>query len=88
MSLARRTDIDTSHAAAASVVDSLNRLQADVLDVFRMNGSMTDKTLNACFDGFDYAESTVRKRRSELTALGLIKDTGERDGRHAVWALA
>lgn len=84
MELARHDDIDTSQKAAACL--NLNELQSDVLDAFRKLGEMTDKTLNGLYDG--YSESTVRKRRSELTALGLIKDTGRREGRHAVWELA
>lgn len=88
MSLARNTNIDTSHTAAASVQSQLNTIQREVLDAFKKLGSMTDKTLNGLFSEDGYAESTVRKRRSELTALGYLKDSGERDGRHAVWELA
>lgn len=85
MELARHNDPSTSHAAGASIEAQLTTLQGEVLDTFKKLGSMTDKTLNDLFEG--YAESTVRKRRSELTALGFIKDSGERDGRHAVWEL-
>lgn len=90
MSLARNTDPTTSRDAAASVEGQLNTIQRDVLDAFKKHGSMTDAQLNKLFDdnGHNYAESTVRKRRSELTQLGLIKGTGERVGRHEVYELA
>lgn len=88
MELARHTDIDTSHSAGRSIEQTLKPLQKEVLRVFRELGDMTDPTLNDLFSDEGYAESTVRKRRSELTALGLIKDTGRRDGRHAIWQLA
>lgn len=86
MELARHDDIDTSQNAPKNL--NLNWLQRDVLEAFKKLGSMTDKTLNELFSDENYSESTVRKRRSELTALGLIKDTGRREGRHAVWTLA
>lgn len=88
MELARHNDTDTSHKAAASVQSQLHTIQREVLDAFNKLGSMTDKTLNGLFSEKNYAESTVRKRRSELTALGYLKDSGVRDGRHAVWELA
>lgn len=85
MNLTRHDDIDTSHAAAASVAGQLTDMQSEVLRCFKELGSMTDKTLNELFSDENYAESTVRKRRSELTALGFLKDSGTREGRHAVW---
>lgn len=88
MNLARNTDIDTSHAAAASVEAQLTNLQSDVLDAFIQHGSLTDLRLNELFKDRGYAESTVRKRRSELAELGYVKDSGNRVGRHAVWELA
>jgi hypothetical protein len=85
MELARHTDPSTSHNAAKDI--DLTALQSDVLDAFLLHGSLTDKQLNTMFAPSNYAESTVRKRRSELTALGYLKDSGDRDGRHAVWEL-
>lgn len=86
MELARYNDIATSHKAAKDI--DLTALQSDVLDAFLMHGSLTDRQLNTLFAPSNYAESTVRKRRSELTALGYLKDSGVREGRHAVWELA
>lgn len=87
MTLARNTDIDTSHGAAATVQPTITKMQGEVLEAFKNLGSMTDAMLNSLFADKGYAESTVRKRRSELTALGYIKDSGVREGRHAVWEL-
>ena len=87
MELARHDNIDTSHNAGASVTSLLTELQGEVLDAFKKLGSMTDKTLNELFADKNYAESTVRKRRSELTELGYVRDSGVREGRHAVWEL-
>lgn len=87
MNLARNTDIDTSHAAAVSVESQLTTLQGDVLGAFKLHRRLTDLRLNEIFKDRGYAESTVRKRRSELAELGYVKDSGDRIGRHAVWEL-
>jgi hypothetical protein len=91
--LARTTDPVTSHNAAATARRFRSTLQREVYDVFVEFGEMTDATLAGLFsdkktaDGKPYAESTVRKRRSELTADGLIVNSGLTDGRHAIWKL-
>jgi DNA-binding transcriptional ArsR family regulator len=85
---ARHTDPSTSHSAATVATLFNSALQQEVFETFKSFERMTDKTLNELFSDRGYAESTVRKRRSELTEMGLIKDSGEREGRHAVWELA
>lgn len=74
---ARRTDPDTSHEAAAAVTPGLRELQQRVETFARMAG----------FDGFTDAEmedklddpgSTLRTRRSELTARNIVLDSGRR----------
>jgi hypothetical protein len=74
---ARRTDPDTSHQAAAAVTPGLRELQQRVETFARLAG----------FDGFTDAEmedklddpgSTLRTRRSELTARNIVLDSGQR----------
>jgi hypothetical protein len=74
---ARRTDPDTSHEAAAAVTPDLRELQAKVENFARSCG----------LEGFTDAEmehwlketgSTLRTRRSELTARNIVLDSGLR----------
>src|SRR5690606_39258978 len=94
---ARRTDPETSHAAAASLtVDTLRVTQAAVLRFIQENGSMTDVALVEDYPQHadDYprqSPSGLRSRRAELVAGGLVEDPGQRvrleSGRQAiVWA--
>lgn len=86
--VARHNDPATSHDAGAIASNLAVRLQREVYDAFKQYGEMTDHDLNILFESRNYAESTVRKRRSELSRQGLIVNTGRRDGRHAIWRLA
>lgn len=68
----RRNDPITSKLAGKRSEDRISegkpsKLHLQVMDAFRVNGSMTDETLEnlPCFKG-KYAPSTIRKRRSEL----------------------
>lgn len=92
--VARRTDPETSHAAAASIRDVRKR-QADVWHMLHALGAMTDEQLVDAFTS-DWAThvaqspSGVRTRRSELARVGLVVATGDlratRSGRMAkVW---
>lgn len=94
---ARRTDPATSHAAAAGItLERLTAVQRLVIDQLRTHGPMTDEELlrSVAIDtGKDYPASTIKTRRSELVAAGVVVDTGEtrptRFGRAAiVWAKA
>jgi hypothetical protein len=71
-------------------------VQRLVIDQLRTHGPMTDEELlrSVAIDtGQDYPASTIKTRRSELVAAGVVVDTGEtrptRFGRAAiVWAKA
>lgn len=93
---ARRTDPETSHAAAASIdPDTLRQSLRDVYDLLAAAGSATDERL---VTGFEFAigdghvkpqsPSGIRSRRSELVRAGLVRDTGRREilssGRQAI----
>jgi hypothetical protein len=85
---ARRSDPETSQAAAASISsEMLRRDQEWVLDTMQFYGPMTDARLVAIFDG-GMSPSGARTRRAELVARGLVFDTGKREtlasGRKAV----
>lgn len=97
MAVARKTDPATSHEAAASVTNITETQQAiltlltwpktdeDLVDVYYQ---MADS------NGWRHASpSGIRSRRAELTARGLIEDTGGRvklrSGRFAIlWRTA
>lgn len=82
---ARRTDPDTSHAAAASVSD-IRQSQYAVLKVLRKRSAQgfTDEELVAAYEVFAggnraypyQSTSGIRTRRSELVRLGLVEDSG------------
>jgi hypothetical protein len=85
--LHRTEDIDTSVEAALKIFPKLSVLQTWVLRYAIQRGSdgFTDQDLCIWADNHG---STFRSRRSELTALGLIQDSGTRvplkSGRQAV----
>jgi hypothetical protein len=88
---ARRTDPETSHAAARSISsDKLRQSQDEVLRLFDVGGNMTDVevALLASVEGVVQSPSGLRTRRRELVDLGLLKDTGKRErllsGRQAI----
>ena len=83
--LYRAADYATSREAAAAVAPHLSALQIDVLGHIRRGGGVvTDGELEGleCFSRYSY--STVRKRRTELLAMGLIEPSG-RIGRFTTW---
>jgi len=81
--LARATDPETSHQAAASV--NLTRGQRAVLAEFRIYRTLTDEQLikslairaTSCRDAM-LSDSGARSRRAELVAAGLVRDSGLR----------
>ena len=83
---ARRTDPDTSHAAAASVTKLTDKQQAVVEVMRKMGGECTDHALgNRYAASHSYNEglpeqstSGLRTRRSELVSRGLVIDTTQR----------
>ena len=89
--VARRTDPRTSWAAAESLdPETLRASQLLVWHTIQAHGPMTDEELAGRL-AFDMGPSGARTRRSEIAALGLVFDTGERrvlrSGRRGiVWA--
>ena len=81
--LARNTDPETSHQAAATV--NLTRGQRAVLAEFRLYRRLTDCQLieslairaSSCPDS-RLSDSGARSRRAELVAAGLVRDSGDR----------
>lgn len=90
IAFARRTDPGTSWEAAREMMPQLRKLQREVLQfAFEISArGFTDDQMNAFFGTNG---STYRTRRSELTGIGYIADTGARVGdkgrRHIVWAI-
>ena len=90
----RTHDPLTSHAAAQSVT-GLSEKQIAVLTVFLDMGRMTDEVMIGCYAASGQpaqSESGLRTRRSELVALGKLRDSTNRErtscGRKAiVWEI-
>lgn len=74
---ARTTDPDTSYNAAECVRPGITKIQSQVLNHFNFVKRSTDEALEKQFQAA-YSPSTVRTRRAELVAMGLIKDSGRR----------
>lgn len=97
VAVARRSDPDTSWEAARSV-RSIRESQREVLAIFVACGSAgaTDErawTLYQAATPGGQSVSGFRTRRSELVAMGLLRDTGERrigstGRRMIVWGVA
>lgn len=93
---ARRSDPQTSHAAAASLdADTLRDSQRAVLEVLRRIGPSTDERLVSRYEGYartgeikPQSPSGIRSRRNELAERDFVRDTGTRtalrSGRNAV----
>ena len=77
--LTRRTDPDTSLAAAASLGD-LRDAQVEVYRLFEKAGPMSDEMLLsvASAENVGQTPSGLRTRRSELVEAGLVVDTGRK----------
>lgn len=75
---ARRTDPDTSHAAAASV--KVRQSQERILALLRRTGPVTDSELidAATYEPWLMSPSGIRSRRAELVDAGLVEDSGQR----------
>jgi hypothetical protein len=78
---ARRTDPETSHAAAASV-ENITRTQLVILRIMDVFGPLTDGAIHFMYDSTGdrppVSDSGLRSRRAELVALGCVMDSGER----------
>jgi hypothetical protein len=91
----RTLDPTTSHQAEASVT-GLAESYRIILGILRESGPMNDEKLISTWrktQNKKASDSGIRSRRSELTATGLIVDTGDRikmdSGRMSiVWGIA
>jgi hypothetical protein len=91
----RTLDPTTSHQAEQSVT-GLAESYRIILAILRDNGPMNDESLINAWrktQSKKASDSGIRSRRSELTATGLIVDTGDRvkmeSGRMSiVWGIA
>lgn len=77
--VARHTDPETSHAAAASVT-GIRASQRMILGALQRHGSGTDEDIYEWLrnEGHKISLSGARTRRSELVRLKLVRDSGER----------
>lgn len=87
---ARRTDPETSKAAAARQGSSA---RSAILEAFRVHGPMTDDELVAQLAPQGHYGPTLRTARSALKAAGLVVDTGRtkpspRGHQQVVWRLS
>ena len=94
---ARRTDPETSHAAARSVRPTQRQSQDEVLYVLKQHAPCTDEVLVIRYfqhahdgDVSPQSASGIRTRRKELERLGLVRAVGKatlKSGRQAIrWA--
>lgn len=78
----RSSDPSTSHAAATSITVTVTEVQRRVLGIHRgysTYGLTDEQLLDIYHDQFGTtAESSPRKRRHDLTRLGIITDSGLR----------
>lgn len=79
--MSRRTDPQTSRAAALAILPGLNELQRRVLEAYADLGAMTAKECEALPRFRDLGFSTVRKRASELVKVGALEATDEKRDR-------
>jgi len=83
----------TSWEAALRVLRDRSRTQTQVATALRDHGPMTDAELHrkCCALFGERAESSYRKRRTELTEIALVFDTGQRrtedNESRVVWGL-
>ena len=66
---ARKTDVETSHQAAASMVDGADSHRKSILELLRERGPMTGDALDAA-RGWKHA--TANRRLPELREMGLV----------------
>lgn len=89
--VARSTDPGTSWEAARSITpEKLRESQRAVLGALKLAGPSTDERIYRCLheSEYDITPSGARTRRSELVAMGLVRDSGRKDvlrsGRRAI----
>lgn len=76
--MARTEDPSTSHAAANAVQRPMGRIRAAVLRVHQVNrAGLTDAEMVARLPD-DVLASSATKRRTDLVADGILRDSGKR----------
>lgn len=86
--LARATDPEPSHAAAAAVAPHLPRLRERVLAAIRQHGPITGGQLERLPELADLGFSSARKRAGELVEAKQVRGTVRPDsttGRPVTW---
>lgn len=73
----RTNDRQTSIEAGESVAPSISELQTLVLHTLKTHGPMTDEQLENHFEVGRFAQTTMRKRRTDLFHLGLVDAAGK-----------
>lgn len=73
---ARRTDPDTSRAAALSVLPMVGSQENRVLELFAIHGPSTDDEI--CTRAPQWHPPTLKTCRSRLSKRGLLIDSGAR----------
>ena len=76
--LVRNIDPITSVEAAQVVEPKLSNLQRQVFEWIRDHGPVIDSQLVTLAYSMGYSESTLRKRRTELSQMGMLELCGER----------
>lgn len=81
MAHARRTDPETSHAAAASLTPTaLRASQSEVLNILRQGPMHDQRIAQVAMDWHTkQSPSGLRTRRRELVDAGLVEDSGRRE---------
>jgi hypothetical protein len=91
---ARSTDPETSHESAEAFTEQrLTEIQTAVFELFTVRRRLTDEEIEDALSVKYPAFSTLRKRRTDLVQMGLIRDSGERRfnrnrRRMIVWEIA
>lgn len=70
-------DRETSIEAAEAVLPHLGKIQRAVVKAFRRHGPMTARQAERLPEFDCYGYSTIRKRICELSATGVLVDTGD-----------
>lgn len=80
-SVARNSDPETSHAAAASLsAKKIRESQRLIYDALRHYGPMTDEDMYLRHSHWwTMSPSGARTRRSELVKMGKVRDSGRRE---------
>ena len=74
--MVRNPDHDTSTDAATSLLDNLSDMERQVFEAFKREGPMNDEELGMQPEFSLWAESTARKRRTELFQANVVVQVG------------